>query len=140
MNFKQKLSAAVLKLNRFMQGRYGIDEISYCLLAISFILMIISRFDKLWFFYFPALVPLVLSIIRALSKNITARISEREKFLKAAEPIKAFIKLQRNKIRDRKTHKYFKCKKCNSVLRVPIGKGKIAITCPKCGNKFNKKT
>lgn len=140
MKLRQWLSNAVIKLHRFMQGRYGADEISYVLLAVSVVLMLISNIDKLWFIYFIALIPLGLSILRALSRNITARISEREKFLKFAEPIKAFLKLQKNRIRDRKTHRYFKCKNCKATLRLPKGKGKISITCPKCGNKFIKKT
>ena len=52
----------------------------------------------------------------------------------------AEIKLLINRIQERETHKYFKCKKCKAVLRVPKGRGKIEITCPKCRAKVIKKT
>ena len=123
-----------------MQGRYGFDEISYILLGVSLIFSLISNFDKLWFFYLIALIPIAFALYRSLSRNITARISEREKYLVLVEPIKSFIKLQRNKYRDRETHRYFKCKNCKATLRVPVGKGKISITCPKCNTKITKKT
>lgn len=39
-----------------------------------------------------------------------------------------------------KEHKYFKCPKCKARLRVPKGRGRITVTCPRCGNKFDKKS
>ena len=39
-----------------------------------------------------------------------------------------------------KDHKYFTCKTCGTVCRVPVGKGKIIITCPKCGAQIQAKT
>lgn len=140
MKLRQMLTNILFKLQRFMQRRYGADEISYILIAISLILSILSNFDKLRFLYFIALIPVVLSIVRSLSRNITARIAEREKYLTMVSPIKSFLKLQQNKYRDRKTHRYFKCKNCKSTLRVPKGRGKISITCPKCNAKITKKT
>lgn len=140
MNFKQKLANILFKFQRFMQGRYGTDEITYVLLGVSLFLMLISNFDKLWFVYFLSFVPIALSVARSLSKNITARIAERERYLRLTEPIRVFLKLNKNKQRDRKTHKYFKCKNCKATLRVPKGKGKISITCPRCNCKITKKT
>ena len=34
----------------------------------------------------------------------------------------------------------FVCPTCKQKLRVPRGKGKISITCPKCATSFIKKT
>ena len=140
MKFRQIITNIFFKFQRFMQGRYGVDEISYILLGLSLILSIISNIDKLSFLYFVALIPIVLSFVRSLSRNITARIAEREKYLTLVEPIKPFIKLQQNKFRDRNTHRYFRCKNCKATLRVPKGKGKISITCPQCNSKITKKT
>lgn len=140
MKFKRMLTDIFFKFQRFMQGRYGVDEISYLSIGLSLIISILSNFDKLWFLRFVSWIPLILSLIRTLSRNITARIAEREKYLTLVEPIKSFIKLQINKYRDRKTHRYFRCNNCKATLRVPKGRGKISITCPKCGNKITKKT
>ena len=35
---------------------------------------------------------------------------------------------------------FFRCPSCKEVVRVPRGKGKIRITCPRCGYAFEKKT
>jgi len=44
-----------------------------------------------------------------------------------------------DRIRDR-SHRYYSCPRCRQPVRVPRGKGKISITCPKCSEKFIKKT
>ena len=80
------------------------------------------------------------SLFRVLSKNYEARRKELNWYLRWSEKPKAELKLLGNKFRDRKTHKYFKCKECKTVLRVPKGRGKIEITCPKCRMKMIKKT
>ena len=39
------------------------------------------------------------------------------------------------------THlRYFSCPHCRQQVRVPKGRGKISITCPKCGTQFIKKS
>ena len=75
-----------------------------------------------------------------MSKNFEARRKELNWYLRVSEKPRAEIKLLGNKIRDRKTHKYFKCKSCKTVLRVPKGRGKIEVTCPKCKMKEITKT
>jgi hypothetical protein len=68
------------------------------------------------------------AIFRMLSRNTYKRYQENKKYLRFVE-----------QIRDRE-HKYFDCPRCRQPVRVPRGKGKIAITCPKCREKFIKKT
>ena len=140
MKFKQFLTNLIYKYQRFMYGRYGFDELSYALILLSFLLTVLSNIKGLWFLYFVAVVPIVLSILRCLSKNITLRCNERAKFMKIIGPCKSWFKLLIKKVANRKTHRFFKCPQCNSTLRVPKGRGKINITCPKCGNKMIKKT
>jgi len=45
-----------------------------------------------------------------------------------------------SRIKDSRTHKYYKCSTYKTTLRVPKAKGKIVITCPKCREKFVKNT
>lgn len=140
MKFRHFLTNLLNKYQRFMYGRYGNDELNFVLIALSLLLSLISNFDKLWFFYFISVVPIGVAVFRFLSRNTNARYNERLRFIAIISVLKnKYIKI-RSRYRDRKTHKFFTCKKCKATLRLPKGKGKIKITCPKCGNTMIKKT
>ena len=136
-NWLQRLS---YKMSAFMYGRYGTDELSKFLMILALILMVISWFPNLGLVYFAALALMVWSLFRTFSRNFTKRRRELERYLKIQKPIANFFKLQRNKWRDRKTHVYFKCKKCRAVLRVPKGKGSIVVICTRCKDRIEKET
>ena len=125
---------------RFMYGRYGNDQLNRFLTVISLILLVLSVIPYLWILWFIALGLMIWSSFRCYSRRIYQRRRENERFLKMIQPIKDHFRLQKNKRRDRKTHRYFKCKHCRAVLRVPKGKGKIDITCPRCQKIIVKKT
>ena len=119
-------------LLRFMEGRYGPDKLNSFLLWTAVILMVIGLFIP------SATVKLILmalyytlwgwSIFRMLSRNTYRRYRENRRFL-----------LLIDRFKDRQ-HRYFDCPSCRQSVRVPRGKGKIAITCPKCREKFVRKT
>ena len=119
-------------LQRFMMGRYGTDKLNMWILGAGLILCLISVFIP-----FP-LVDLALTvasyglmiwaIFRTFSRNTYKRYRENRRFL-------MFL----DRIKDRE-HKYFACPKCRQPVRVPKGKGKIVITCPKCKEKFPAKS
>ena len=140
MKFRNYLTKALAKYRQFMYGRYGADELCLTLVIVSAVLMFVSNFDKLWFLYFVAVVPLAVALWRSLSRNTNARYNERLKFLQIIAGPKEKLKLLSNRIKSRKTHRFFTCPKCKATLRVPKGRGKINITCPKCGNQMIKKT
>jgi hypothetical protein len=123
-----------------MYGRYGNDDLTKFLLILGLVFMVISWFPHLGWFYFLAAAVLVWSLMRSFSRKIDRRRRELDRYLRIKKPIVNFFKLCRNKWRDRKTHVYFKCKKCKAVLRVPRGKGSIIVTCAKCGDRIEKKT
>lgn len=117
---------------RFMSGRYGTDKLNSAILTVAVILCLVSLFIpympvKLGFMvvYYALL---VLAILRMLSRNTYKRYRENRKFLQLLDRIK-----------DRQ-HRYYDCPRCRQQVRVPRGKGKISITCPKCQEKFIKKT
>jgi len=119
-------------LRRVMAGRYGTDKLNTVILVCGVVLAIVCIFLP-W----PTgkLVLTVLSyglmfwaIFRAFSRNTYKRYRENQKFFQ-------FF----GRLKDRK-HKYFDCPHCRQNVRVPKGKGKISITCPRCKNKFIKKT
>ena len=128
-----------MKYRQFMIGRYGSDEYNLFLVITALVFTFLSRFRHLWFMYFLGLFLLVFSIFRMYSKNINKRYKERMRFLKIKNKITSWFKVKRESFKNRKTHKYFRCKKCKASIRVPKGIGKIEVTCPKCKNKFLKK-
>ncbi len=144
MNFLQRLQETLqrfaMKMQQFMIGRYGNDEFTFFLLIFSLIFTFLGNFRRLRVLYFIGLAIICYSLFRALSKNYEARRKELNWYLRWSEKPKAELKLLGNRLRDRKTHTYFKCKECKTVLRVPKNRGKIEITCPKCRAKVIKKT
>lgn len=119
-------------LRRFMIGRYGSDKLNIALLLTGVVLWLLSNFIPftgvklllLLAYYFL----MGLAIFRMLSRNTYKRYQENKKYLQ-------FI----DRIKDRE-HRYYDCPRCRQQVRVPRGKGKISITCPKCKEKFIKKT
>ena len=127
--FTAKLSAG---LRNFMMGRYGTDRLNMVILSVGLVASLLSVILRA-----PVmdLVLFVLSygmmfwaIFRTLSRNTYKRYQENRKFLQLV-----------GRIKDRE-HRYFDCPKCRQMVRVPRGKGKISITCPRCREKFVKKT
>ena len=117
---------------RFMEGRYGTDKLNIILLRTSLIMMVVDMFLpggllKLIFWALPMGL-MIYSLIRSFSRNIYRRYEENRKYLQLLDMIK-----------DRQ-HRYFDCPKCRQRVRVPRGKGKISITCPKSREKLIKKT
>ena len=128
------------KLQRFMYGRYGADELTRALTVVGLILILLSGIRVLWWLYYVALALVIWSIVRTLSRNIPARQREHATYMRMMAKPRAAFTLWKNQWRDRKTHRYFKCGQCRAVLRVPVGKGKIDVTCPRCHRVTVKKT
>ena len=120
------------RFSRFMYGRYGTDELNRFLTIASLVLVLLACVPALRLLYFLAFALLVWSYVRCFSRKITRRQKENAVYLRFRRVIKAFFTLQKNKRRDRKTHRYIKCRACKAILRVPKGKGHIDVTCPKC--------
>lgn len=116
----------------FMAGRYGNDKLNMTILTVSLIICIISMFVPVPFV--DCILVLVYyslmfwAIFRALSRNTYKRYQENRRYLMFVDRLKD------------KEHRYYECPKCHQPVRVPRGKGKISITCPKCKEKFVRKT
>lgn len=134
------LSNLIYKFNCFMYGRYGSDILNKHLTFVILALLILSYIPYMWPIWFVALAIVIWCNFRMFSKNISARRKELDVYLRFINKISAANSLRKQKFQNRKTHKYYKCKKCKANLRVPKGKGKIEITCPKCKNVMIKTT
>lgn len=120
------------RLARFMYGRYGTDELSLCMLVVGMILSFLSVLPWMDILSLFSMVILVLAMFRCFSKNIEKRRSEYFTYMRFKQKVVNECRFWRMRWRDRKTCHYFKCKGCKTVYRVPKGRGKIEVTCPKC--------
>ena len=127
--FSMKTAAA---LRSFMAGRYGTDRLNMAILCAGLVASILSMLIPVQplnlIFWALSYILMFLAIFRTLSRNTYKRYQENRKFLQIFDRLK-----------DRQ-HRYFDCPKCRQMVRVPRGKGKISITCPRCKEKFVKKT
>ena len=153
---------------KIMYGRYGNDLLNVSLLGfsilLSVILRIIAAFTNLYWLPVFSYLPLFFCIYRMFSRNLSRRSAENQAFLGFFRRVKGFFTgktagrswqpllqttnnsysnpaaSQPTKVKKEKGYKYYRCPGCNLHLRVPKGKGKICITCPKCRREFIKKT
>ena len=129
-----------VKMQQWMAGRYGYDELSRTLSIVALVGLVLSCIPNFQFFYVPTIILWVWSLFRSYSRNLEKRRAERAAYLRFTGRIKSWFALRKRMWKERKTHRYFRCKQCKTVLRVPKGKGKIQITCSKCHNEIIKKT
>ena len=141
MSFLQKIGNAAA---RFMYGRNGADQLSYATLALAIAADVVQTFVRSDLtkrgLGIISLMLLFLTFWRMFSKNLAKRRAENQKFLeKVWWPLRRKNRDARQRAAD-KEHKYFTCPTCRTVCRVPRGKGKIVITCPKCGGQIKGKS
>lgn len=121
---------------RMMYGRYGSDALNMALLVLGLLVMMLARVTHVSLITLPAIALLFLCYFRMFSRNISARYAENQKFMRYWMPLSAKLKAKYMQWKDRKVHRYMKCPTCKSTLRVPTGRGKISVTCPKCKKQF----
>ena len=130
--FRQFSMRTAAALRNFMSGRYGTDRLNMVILCAglvsSLLSMMVARQPFNLVFWALSYGLMIWAIVRSLSRNTYKRYQENRKFLQFFDRLK-----------DRE-HRYFDCPKCRQMVRVPRGKGKISITCPRCREKFIRKT
>lgn len=127
------------KLQRFMWGRYGIDRFNRFLLACAFLFMILSM-TGVGFLYVVATVLMVYTYFRIFSRDISKRSAENQWYLKQEMRARAFFLKKKKEFLQRKTYRIYKCPGCGQKIRVPRGRGKIIVSCRKCGTEFTRKS
>ena len=127
-------------ISRALIGRNGFDNMARTTLWASIIFAIINVYAQSVIIYFLWVIFLGYTVFRIFSKNITKRYAENQKFLEITKTPRSYLNLLRLQVRDRETSRYYICRKCHQQIRVPKGKGRIEIRCPKCGERFIRKT
>ena len=122
-----------MQFQRFMIGRYGMDQFGRFLSGVLLVLIIMN-------FLIPAALEWIVLIVlyaRMFSKNINKRYQENEAFLRRQFYVSEWWKKWKFRFQERRKYHIYRCPNCKQKVRVPRGRGRIQIHCPKCGNKLN---
>ena len=125
---------------RFMEGRNGPDQLTQCLIWVGLGCYVISWITGLLPLSLAGFLLYAWSLFRMFSRNRVKRFAENQKYLNLRYKVTGWFGLQRDCLRQRKEYAFFRCPSCHQMVRVPRGKGKIRITCRRCGFAFEKKT
>lgn len=130
---------------RLMYGRNGMDQLGLAMiwggLILDIVTMLVARQSAILgkVFYWVGIALWIAVLFRIFSRNVTRRQEENSRWL----ALTWRMKNGRQEAKERRAdteHKYFTCKNCKTICRVPAGKGKIVITCPKCGKEIRGKS
>ncbi|HJA42598.1 MAG TPA: zinc-ribbon domain-containing protein [Candidatus Dorea stercoravium] len=128
------------KLMRFMAGRYGFDPFGRATLIGALIVMVLSGLFESAILSLLAWALIIYTYFRLFSRNIYRRSAENQAYLEKTRGIRTWFNSQKSLMAQRKTHHIYKCPTCHQKIRVPRGKGRIEIRCPKCQTRFIKKS
>ena len=128
------------KFYRFMAGRNGPDQLCRFLSFLALALIVANLFAHTVVLWALGLAVLILAYFRMFSRNLARRRAENGKYMQLRYKVTHAFTDWRDRFRQRKDYAFFRCPSCRAMLRVPRGKGKIRVTCRKCGTAFERKT
>ena len=128
------------RMIQFMRGRYGYDELGRVTMWSSLILFVIYALTGIRLLALIAIILLALTDFRLLSRNIARRSQENRVFLKKTAFITKRSACLMKDVKDRRHYHIYRCPNCKQKIRIPKGKGRIEITCPRCHIEFIKKS
>ena len=127
------------RFQRFWVGRSAHDSLNQAMAVAALVLMILGMFGPRLFSWL-AMALLVAVYFRMFSRNIPARSQENAKYYYLRTQVQKRLAQYKTRWAQRKYYRYYRCPHCHQQLRVPRGRGKIEITCPKCHTEFVKKS
>lgn len=128
------------KLRQFMIGRYGMDQMNQFLMYAVLILILINIFARSRILELLDVAGLVYMYFRMLSRNVGRRYRENQAFIRHTFKVKERMNQLKFWTGEGRKFHIYKCPVCGQKVRVPRGRGKISIHCPKCGTDFVKKS
>lgn len=168
-NFFQKIGDGFRRFMAGRYGSDQLSRFTIMLAMLMLVLNIFFG-SKTTVFYWLIWVFLLLSYFRMFSKNIEKRYNENTRFLQIREKVTRLFGKKRSgssqgasyakrdtyrsyeqaynnartgpssNMRSDKDHRIFRCPNCDQRVRVPRGRGKIEITCPRCSHRFVKRS
>lgn len=126
------------KVRRFMQGRYGVDELSRFLMVLSIGMIFLGGITGNGLLNLISIVFIGIAYVRLLSRNFYRCSTQNQKYLMLRNRVTGRWSSLLKRFRERKIYRFYSCPSCSQKVRIPRGKGKVRITCPKCGAEFSK--
>lgn len=128
------------RFRRFMAGRYGTDAFNQFLSIVSIVLLLVALLTRVNLFTWVGMGVLIWCYYRTFSRNIPKRTEENYKFYTLKQQLEGKVRSLKEQWANRKLYHYYRCPQCRQKLRVPRGRGRIQISCPRCGTQFIKKS
>ena len=128
------------KMTRFMYGRYGNDQLSRMLLGLALVCLVLELCIRNPLLYLAGVGLMGYSMYRTLSRNTSKMAAQNQKYLTWRYQQAVKKNNAKKHWAQRKEYRFYKCPRCRQKVRVPRGRGRIAITCPKCTTEFIKKS
>lgn len=127
------------KWRAWMSGRYGMDGYGRFLAVAALLCVLVSTWSTGLLAFLGAAL-LIYCYVRMFSKNLSRRAQENYVYEGAVREVRAWWYKQVDHLRQCRTHRFYRCPQCRQQLRVPKGRGKIEITCPRCHKSFQRKS
>ena len=124
------------KLAEWLRGRQGPDDLAVFSVNLAIVLVLVNVFARTSWLGWVALVLVAYAMFRIQSKNLGARARENAAFLKALGPVRPWIQNPRAAWSELRAYRHVRCTSCKQRVRVPRGKGRLRVTCPRCKSKF----
>lgn len=128
------------KAAEWLRGRQGPDDLAVFSTDLAVVIVIVNLFARVDWLSWVALALVAYSVFRITSKNLGARSRENAAFLKALGPARPWFQNPRAAWRELRAYRHVSCPSCRQRVRVPRGKGRLRVTCPRCANKFEVKS
>ena len=128
------------KFQRFMMGRYGNDDFNRFLFVLCIVFLVLNVILHVGPLYYISLVLLIITYYRSLSRDVNKRYKENLWYLEKKDKLFGFFSRKKYYHEQRKDYHIYTCPSCKQKIRIPKGKGKINVTCPKCRTSFVKRS
>lgn len=136
-DFQRRMAEAQRRAQEWTIGRNGPDELSVVCANVALVLVVVDLFVHSTWVSVVALALLGYSWFRLSSRGIAKRRQENAAFTKAAGPAVSWLVNPVRAAKEARSYKHFTCPSCGQRVRVPRGKGKVRVTCPKCKTRFD---
>ena len=124
------------RLMEWLRGRQGPDDLAVFSVNLAIVIVLVNVFARTGWLGWVGLALVAYAMFRIQSRNLGARARENEAFLRALGPARPWVQNPRAAWAELRAYKHVRCSSCRQRIRVPRGKGRLRVTCPRCKTKF----